>query len=1036
VSGGGISAWSIRHPIGVSVIALAVVVLGLFSLFRLSVDLLPQLIYPEIVVRVADPGVPVTVMEDRVTRQLEEQLAITQGAIALQSTTSEGSSGVDLSFSYGTDIDEALRDASTRLDRARRFLPTTIDPPTIFKRDPSQIPVVEFVVSSNQRDAVALRSWVDYTFSKYFINLPGVAAAEVGGGRVREIHVVADPLALLRHGISFPALVDTIERNNRDTGGGRLITPEREISTRTEGRLPSVDELRQLPVATAEGGAVALQEVAMVLDTHADPRVEIRLNSEPGVRVAIQKQPEANTVAVVDHVNERIAWLRSQRLIPDDINLAIVSDQAVYVRNALNNAATAALSGTLLAMAVVYLFLGNLRRTLIIGSAIPLAVMVTFTLMEASSLTFNIMTLGGLALGVGMLIDNTIVMLENIYRHQRLGESPLQAGTHAAAEIHGAIIAATSTNLAAVLPFLFVGGLVGLLFRELIITISAAIIASLVVALTLVPTLAVRVGDRSGGGRAVVDRPMAWLQWRYGQLVGAILRWRSLQLLLLMAAVVALQQSIATFEPDKQIFLPTLDDGVVIASVVGDVSGSLSQMASAVDSLETMLLARPEVESVFATVGGFIFGRSQRESSNRSTLTIQLVPPGQRTLSAEAWIREIQPEIRALRLNGIEVRLRQRGIRGIRISSGDDDLSLRVQGSDLTVLAQIADTLRDRLKEVEGVRNVTHSAEERRQEMVIRLDRWAVARHGLDATAVGEAIQQAIQGKLAGELLEGDRGVPIRLRLPPAWRSDPALLASLPIRVEGLTLPLGEIATLALAVTAAEIKRENQQRIVEISASLTGSVPAGELQQPLQAIMQSIDLPEGYQLYEGGMFTALQEGRGMAATLLALALFLVYVVMAIQYESLRNPLVILLAVPFAATGVAIAMQSSQLPLSMPVWLGMIMLAGIVVNNAIVMVEYMELARRRGEALAAAIVEAARLRLRPVLMTTLTTLCGMAPLALGWGEGAEMLQPLAVTLIGGLAYSLLVTLLLLPILYWYAHGGGWQRRETAPNAIAQ
>ena len=428
---GGLAAWSIRHPIGVSMIALAVIVLGLFAVLRLSVDLHPHLIYPEVRVRILSPGVPATVMEDQVTRQLEEQLAITEDAISVQSRSSQGATSVDLSFEYGKDIDLALRDASTRLDRAKRFLPETIDPPIIYKRDPSQIPVVEFIVSSPLRDPVELRTWVDDVFGKWFITLPGVAAAEVGGGLVREIHILADQQRLAGLGLTMQDLDDAVQRGNREDPTGRLKMSHQELSGRISGRFTDVEQIARLPLRLDSENNIRLQEVAEIIDTHVDERLRVRLNGIPGIKLSIQKQPNANTIAVVDVVWRRLGWLQGEGLVPEDIHVDTVADQSIYIRGALNNSSLAALSGALLAMVVVYIFLGNLRRTLIIGSAIPIAIMVTFVLMGIGGLTLNIMTLGGLALGVGLLVDNTIVMLENIYRHQVEGEGDLEAGTHA-----------------------------------------------------------------------------------------------------------------------------------------------------------------------------------------------------------------------------------------------------------------------------------------------------------------------------------------------------------------------------------------------------------------------------------------------------------------------------------------------------------------------------------------------------------------------------------------------------------------------------
>lgn len=1020
-SHGGIAAWSIRHPIGVTMLALTVVVLGFFALGRLAVDLLPHIIYPEIQVRVLDPGVPANIMEDRITRQLEEQLAITEDAIGVQSRTSEGNASVELLFEYGKDIDIALRDASTRLDRAKRLLPTTIDPPIIFKRDPSQIPVAEFVVSSTTLDPVKLRDWVDYDFAKQFLNLPGVAAVEVGGGLVREIQLLPDQERLAASGLSLNEVVNALQRGNVELPAGRLTMERRELGGRTAARFQSVQDIAALPLRLKDGTTIRLDEVMQVLDTHADERIKVRLNGIPGVKVAIQKQPTANTIAVVDAVKERMAWLQQNRLLLEDAVVYGVDDQSIYVRNALDSAALAALSGTLLAMSVVYLFLGNLRRTLIIGSAIPLAIMVTFVLMGLGGLTFNIMTLGGLALGVGMLVDNTIVMLENIQRHQRAGEAPIDAGTNAAGEIHGAIIAATSTNLAAVLPFLFIGGLVGLLFRELIFTISAAILASMVVALTLVPALAVQVRSiDSGRLRRAVDGLIVRLQNLYAATIAWLLDHAAAQAALLVLLAAALVLALPSFG-GKQEFLPTMDDGQVQVFLTADPGVSVEEMDRSVQRLERLFRRQPEVVSVFATVGGFIFGRTERQSSNSSSIMVQLVPRSQRAESSNDWIRRLQKEVAKEELAGVRIRMRSRGVRGIRVGSGDDDLSIRIQGTDLATLAEAADEAVNRLKTLPGISNLMHSAEEQRQELAIVLDRERAAALGLDAEDVGRALRRALEGEVVTDFIERDRSVDVRLRLPRREVDTPRALEELVLYSgSGMPLRLGDIARISLVATPSEIRRDNQRRIVELSASLVGGTSLSEAYEHIHERMTALPLPSGYTWYDGGELKALQEGRALGILLLGLAIFLVFVVMAVQYESLRNPLVILLSIPFAAVGVAVGLKLSGLPLSMPVWLGMIMLAGIVVNNAIVLVEYVEIMRRRGAAVREAIIEAARLRLRPILMTTLTTVAGMSPLALGLGEGGEMLRPLAVAIISGLSISLLVTLFLIPVVYRLLH----------------
>jgi multidrug efflux pump subunit AcrB len=1022
---GGIAPWSVFHPIGVVMIILSCSVLGIFALERLGIDLLPHIIYPEIRVKVTDPGVPAAIMEDQVTRHLEEQLAITEDATGILSRTSEGSSSIDLSFDYGKDIDIALRDASTRLDRAKRLLPGTIDPPTIIKRDPSQIAVAEYVLASGLLGPVELRDWADYRLGKWLLNLPGVAAVEVGGGLVREVEILADQYRLAGLGLDINTLAGIIEKTNQDTAGGRLQLSDGEISGRTEGRLKNLTELRNLPVPHGNS-TLPLGDITEIIDGAEEERLRIRLDGEPGIKISIQKQPQANTVAVVDAVDRQLNKLRKDSLIPKDISLKRVDDQASYVRQSLNNAIDAAVSGALLAMLTVWIFLGNLKRTLIIGSAIPVSVLVTFILMAGADLTLNIMTLGGLALGIGMLVDNAIVMLENIQRHQLEGD-PKEgrlAASRGAAEVNSAIIASTSTNLAAVLPFLFIGGLVGLLFRELIFTISASIIASLLVSLTLTPALAGLVSKEPPPNlvRRMADAMVDWLQRGYVAALGPVLAHPLPVILIFVAAMAA---ALPSFDGSQQVFLPNMDEGRINLSLTADRGINLEGMDEMTRRIEDLIRQQPETEMIFSTIGGWVFGRSQSEITNKSTIQVRLKPLAERGgISSDDWIKRVRQQINELQLVGLRVQLRAPGIRGIRISQGDDDISLRLQGSDLDQLARLADRLAEAVKKIPGLRNVQHSFEEENLELAVRIDRERAARFGLDSATIGKALRFALNGVIITEFLENDRSLDVRLRLKRAQIATAEDMGNLVLFSGGSTptpIRLGELASVDLIKSPNTILRDRQQRIVEISASLNQDRPSSQVYADLRQLIKDTSLPEGYVLYEAGSMDSLEQGRRTGMVLLGLALFLVFSVMAVQYESLRSPMVIMLGVPFAIIGVALGLEISHLPLSMPVWLGLIMLAGIVVNNAIVLVEYIELMRQRGMTKAQAILLAARLRLRPILMTTLTTVVGMIPLAMGLGEGAEMLQPLAVTIVSGLSFSLLVSLLLTPVIYMLIGG---------------
>ena len=1035
---GGLASWSARRPVSVLMLSLTVLMLGFFSLDELRINLLPHLIYPEIRVRIFDPNVPTVIMEDKITRQVEEQLAITDGATSIQSNTSEGRMSLDLDFPYGTDINEALRDASTRLDRAKRFLPDTISPPVIYKRDPQQIPVMEYAVSSNKRNNIDLRNWVDYELRTLLINLPGVASAEVGGGTVREFQIILDQEKLARLGLNYNDVVTRIQSENQDIPGGRLLAHKKEISVRTTGRFTNIEDLKKLIIKRIQDDAqtsqlnqpsqtlqlIKLSDIARVIDSHAEERVRIRLNKESGIKLSIQKQPQANTVEVVETVQRQLNSLKAQNIIPADISINVVDDQSIFVKHAINNATLAVISGAVLAMMVVYLFLGHLGRTLVIGTAIPLAIFSTFIIMTLAELSLNIMTLGGIAIGVGLLVDNTIIMLENINRHQQDEKDKVKAATEAAAEITSAMVASTSTNLAAIFPFLLIGGLVGLLFNELIYTLSAAMLTSLLVATTIVPALSTRIGsEKTSSLHLKTDAWLSRLRKTYLRYLKKIL---NAPHIFVIALIVLFIGSIGLFTTLKDSFLPVVDEGLIRVSLRTDTGTQLEDMDAAVKKLEDFFLKQKEVDKVFTTSGGFVFGRFQRESSQYSSLKVQLHTSSARELSTHEFVSKMRRQISKLNFVGIKVWMRVQGVRGIRIGRGSDDFTIRIQGPDIHVLKNLGRGLVTKLKPINEFRNLSHSYEDFSSELAVKIDRVRAASLNISVETIGQAVQLAMNGLTVSGMLEGDKEYDIILKLPNNMTNSKQQLNNIIVSViNDKIIRLHDVATLKLQQTPANIRRENQRRVVEISASIKPDTSLSELEKKVNQQLDTFDVPDGYTLYESDTFIAKNENQNKTFILIALALFLVFVVMAIQYESLINPFVILLGVPFMFIGATIGLKLFDLTVTMPVWLGIIMLSGIVVNNSIVLVEQIEHARvklkeTKNNSIHDAILLAAHLRFRPILMTTLTTVIGMLPLAIGLGEGSEMLQPLAIVIVFGLSFSILVSLVLIPIIYAATH----------------
>ena len=468
-------------------------------------------------------------------------------------------------------------------------------------------------------------------------------------------------------------------------------------------------------------------------------------------------------------------------------------------------------------------------------------------------------------------------------------------------------------------------------------------------------------------------------------------------------------------------FLPSMDEGIITVSITGDRGISLDEMDASVEKIEEMLLAQPEVSTVFTSVGGFVFGRSEFQNSNRSSMKVQLVPISQRNMDSSTWIKTAQKKIKALNLTGYKVRMYVRGVRGVQMSSGDDDISLRIQGQDIEVLRELGDTVVDKLQDLTGIRNLEHTYENVNEELNVEIKRQRAADLGIHVDSIGQALRIALEGNVISDYIEGDRQFDIRIRLPRSYSETPELLSNLLVgQHQGRPVRLHEVASIVRGPAPSAIKRDQQQRIVEITASLDDKSTLEETMDNIYQRLEDLDLPPGYSLYDGGAGKTLAQSQQTGLILLGLAIFMVFVVMAVQYESWLNPFVILLSIPFTTVGVGFGLWLYDMPLSMPVWLGLIMLAGIVVNNAIVLVEQIELERGRQAEINEAISTAASLRLRPILMTTLTTVLGMTPLALGLGEGSEMLQPLAFVIVWGLSFSMLVSLVLVPVFYKLLH----------------
>lgn len=1017
----------IRRPVGTLAIASVVFVLGLFFVDRLPIDLLPPVEFPLIRVTVNYPGVAPEVMEEQVTRVLERNLAATENLVNIDSRASEGRTNVNLRFDYGTDLDVALQNAARLLELARTQLPSDIDPPRLYKFDPAQDPVWLAGFTSSVRTEVEVHDWLENQLAPHIISIAGISSVEAAGGRVRELEVVVDQQLLRSFGLTQQGLAAALEQENVDIAGGWMTSDTFDVMTKTDGLFRSAADIEQLllRVPGSDHGHLRLGDVAEVRDGHRRQRLFVRLNDAPATQLAAFKLPQANTVAVVDEVNATLARLERSGFIPEDIEYHAITDQSFFIRGALASVGTAALIGGALAMLVVFLFLGSLRKSFVIGLSIPIALMATFAMMGVSGLTLNIISLGGLALGVGLLLDNAIVMLENVYRHrEQLGKSPEASAHDGAREVASAITAGTLTNLAAVLPLLLISGMAALIFSDLIYTISFAIIATLVAALTLVPTLAAVLGhvqftsgiDRSPPLRAF-NSIVGWLRQRYRWVLPRVLRWRWLVLLLAGLGLIGALQLAADLGTE---FLPQVDDGGVSVRMVLPRGTPPEETNAAARQVEAVIESMPHVESRFVLVGGHLGGGVINERPGTMNLRAQLAPLKARPdYSAGRWVAEAQERLDALDLPGARISVRPPQIQGLRFTTTGDDFSVMVVGDDLDELLSAAREVSSRLEGIPGLEGVEVGRDEQSPLLRIRVDRDRAASLGLTVGDVGRSIRNAMDGMVPTRFVAGTREYDVRVRLPQTAVSDPETLGNLLLFAGDDRPPvfLRDVASFELGEGPAHIERENQSRVQRINGNINTEISdVGTVVQTAQERLGDLALPEGYNLVFTGQWETIEETSRELLTVVALALFLVFVVLAVQYERISNPFVILTTAPLALMGVLFILWLTATPLSAPVLIGVILLVGIVVNNAILLVEYIEVGRRQGLSLSRSVVGAGSVRLRPILMTTLTTVLGMTPLAMGLGQGAEIMQPLALTVVGGLLGAMFLTLFVVPCVY--------------------
>ena len=1056
---------SIARPVTVLMATLAVVLFGAIALDRLGLNLLPELTYPTLTIRTEYEGAAPAEIEEQITRQIEQRVGVVSGVRKMHSISSAGRSDIVLEFLWGTDMDLAAIEVREKIDLVR--LPLEVERPSLLRLNPNLDPIYRIALTRTEPladatyDLQTLRRYADEFLKKRMDPIPGVAAVIVGGGFEDEIAVQVDQERLAQLDLTVEALGQRLSATNVNLSGGRLTDGTQEYLVRTLNQFETIEDIADTIIVQREGRILRLRDVAVVFEGHKERDSIMRVNGREAIELSLYKEGDANTVAVAGEVRDAVAKIEDQ--LPPNFELVTIYDQSTFISAAIREVQTAAIQGAVLAVFVLFLFLRDLRSTLIVTATIPASVMVTFALMDSQSITLNVMSLGGIALAIGMLMDNAIVVLENISRHRAEGRSRIEAAREGASEVGGAVLASTMTTIAVFLPLAFVEGVAGQLFRDQALTVTFALIASLVLAFTLIPMLSAVGGASRAGAQAEEAEGAGRARWRWLALAGTPLRWifvegpRWLLVgLLWLGGIVATVLRIATTPIltgfDKAYgwvaagYDRLLRGALRARTVVLLIAAGALGLSAAIFPLLTVELIPPLSQGEFK-VDFELSPGARIELTDRTLGDVQYNLEGKGTIAKTYSVAGTGGRLDASAVSGGEnigeinivmaegatpaeeteamalvravledVPDAQYTLERPQLFTFSTPLEIEISSSDLADIELVAGQLVAQMEQSETFGDVESSLQNGYPEIQIRFDQERTAALGLTVPDVANRVVAKVRGDVPTEFTWRDRKVDIRVRVAEDERNSEDDIRNLVVNPEDpRQVRLSTVADVEVGVGPADIQRIGQQRVAIISANvLTGDL--GDAATEVRAYLEEIPHPIGTKSNVGGQNEEMESSFASLQFALALALIMVYLVMASLFESLLHPFVIMFTVPLAGVGAVLGLWVTGTGLSVVVFIGLILLVGIVVNNAIVLIDRVNSLRAEGHSKHDAIVAGANQRLRPILMTTLTTILGLAPMAIGLGEAAELRTPMAVTVIGGLAVSTLLTLVVIPVVY--------------------
>ncbi|MGN9165038.1 efflux RND transporter permease subunit [Tissierellaceae bacterium HCP3S3_D8] len=1012
-----LSKFAVKRPVTITMIVLMVIILGVVSLAGLPIDLFPEIEIPVTIVSTSYSGAGPQEIENLITKRIEGAVATVGNIDKISSISAQGQSIVIAQFDFGTDMNFAALEMREKVDLVKGALPDDATQPIVIKMDPNAMPIIQISLSNNG-DLAGLQALAEDEIQQRFERLEGVASVSIDGGLVDEIRITVDPWKLSDYGLSIDQLSQVLVSNNMNLPGGTVKNGVQELTIRVKGEFNSIDEIKNLPISLNSGAIISLGDVANVELTTNDVSAISRTNGRDSINISIQKQSGENTVQVAERINKEVEKLKEEY---SDIDIEVVLDSSTFIKDSINNVVSNVVVGSAFAIIVLYVFLKNIRTTLIIGISIPISLIASFILLYMNGITLNMMTLGGLALAVGMLVDSAIVVLENIYRFRTQGHTREEAAIQGASEVGMSITASTLTTIAVFLPIVFVKGMVGILFKDFALTVTLSLVASLLVALTFIPMLSseilkVDLDDKASGKKKRLDflyrrfdNIYERLERGYKKILEFSLSHRKTTIIF---SIVLFFVGIASLIGVGMEFFPSTDEGSISISIDLPLGSDIYEVDEVAQIVEQKLEEIPEIDVVFTNLGSGGIMSMGGSSSSSGTISVNLVDLKDRKRSTNEVSEEIRGYLKDI--PGAEMTVSETSQMGS-MSSGDP-VNLIIKGSELDILEEISNDIKEVIQSVEGTRDIKTSLSDSVPELEVVVNRENAAIYGLSTSQIASAVRTGAAGTTATKYKDQGDEIDVVIRGVEDISDSISNIGQLSITTPmGLNVPLNHVADISVVKGPISINRENQERTVTVTSQISER-DLRSITRDIESKLKDYEFPDGYYYEIGGENEQMMEAFGQLLLALVLATVLIYMVMAAQFESLVHPFIIMFTIPLAFAGGSLALFVTNTPFGVTAFIGVIMLAGIVVNNGIVLIDYINILRSEGKDKFEAIKIAGPIRLRPILMTTLTTVLGLVPLALKIGAGAETQAPMAIVVIGGLTFSTILTLVFVPILY--------------------